>query len=280
MRRLVFKSSAHWYGCEQDDPAFFTEEMRRKHPPRTPIERDIVEAEARGRRVRREAPGDDGDDPALRQRPRPRRRHAPHPHVRPADGADDPRLRPPLPVRPLRRRRPCARARRLQRAPRHLQRRRRRRARALRGDRAAGEAAAPGAAPLGDGPARRAAAPARRPHPRRDAGADALRPRARQPPLQGDRLQVPLHLPRGGAEARRAPAAASRSWRGVKEPYRYEREVEEFLRWSPHVHRDASPKDVGKEDAAMFDPSPPVEAAEPARALASPLAGRDGGRPA
>ena len=46
VRRFVFKSSAHWYGCEQDDPAFFTEQMRRKHAPRTPIERDIVEAEA------------------------------------------------------------------------------------------------------------------------------------------------------------------------------------------------------------------------------------------
>jgi UDP-glucose 4-epimerase len=46
VRRLVVKSSAHWYGCEQDDPAFFTEEMGRRHPPRTPIERDIVEAEA------------------------------------------------------------------------------------------------------------------------------------------------------------------------------------------------------------------------------------------
>ena len=46
VRRLVLKSSAHWYGCEQDDPAFFTEEMQRRHPPRTPIERDIVEAEA------------------------------------------------------------------------------------------------------------------------------------------------------------------------------------------------------------------------------------------
>ena len=46
---------------------------------------------------------------------------------------------------------------------------------------------------------------------------------------------------------------------GIKEPYRYEREVEEFLRWSPHVHRGASPEEVGKEDAAMFDPSPPVE---------------------
>ena len=45
VRRLVLKSSAHWYGCEQDDPSFFTEEMDRPHPPRTPIEKDIVEAE-------------------------------------------------------------------------------------------------------------------------------------------------------------------------------------------------------------------------------------------
>jgi UDP-glucose 4-epimerase len=46
VRRFVLKSSTHWYGCEQDDPAFFTESMTRKHPPGTPIERDIVEAEA------------------------------------------------------------------------------------------------------------------------------------------------------------------------------------------------------------------------------------------
>ncbi len=46
VRKVVFKSSAHYYGCEQDDPAFFDESMRRPHPPRTPIERDVVEAEA------------------------------------------------------------------------------------------------------------------------------------------------------------------------------------------------------------------------------------------
>jgi UDP-glucose 4-epimerase len=45
VRKLVFKSSAHYYGCEQDDPAFFTEEMSRPHAPRTGLERDIVEAE-------------------------------------------------------------------------------------------------------------------------------------------------------------------------------------------------------------------------------------------
>jgi UDP-glucose 4-epimerase len=45
VRKFVFKSSAHYYGCERDDPGYFTETMRRPHPPRTPIEKDIVEAE-------------------------------------------------------------------------------------------------------------------------------------------------------------------------------------------------------------------------------------------
>jgi len=45
VRRIVFKSAARYYGCDQDDPAFFTEDMGRAHPPRTPLERDIVEAE-------------------------------------------------------------------------------------------------------------------------------------------------------------------------------------------------------------------------------------------
>jgi UDP-glucose 4-epimerase len=46
VKKFVFKSSAHYYGCEQDDPAYFTEDMRRPNPPRTALERDIVEAEA------------------------------------------------------------------------------------------------------------------------------------------------------------------------------------------------------------------------------------------
>jgi UDP-glucose 4-epimerase len=45
VRKFVFKSSAHYYGCERDDPGYFTEAMLRPHPPRTPIEKDIVEAE-------------------------------------------------------------------------------------------------------------------------------------------------------------------------------------------------------------------------------------------
>src|SRR4051795_1282148 len=43
--KVVFKSSAHYYGAERDDPAFFTEDMRRPHPPRTRLEADILEAE-------------------------------------------------------------------------------------------------------------------------------------------------------------------------------------------------------------------------------------------
>jgi UDP-glucose 4-epimerase len=45
VRKVVFKSSAHYYGSERDDPAFFTEAMARPHPPATQLERDVVEAE-------------------------------------------------------------------------------------------------------------------------------------------------------------------------------------------------------------------------------------------
>jgi len=44
VKKFVHKSSAHYYGTEQDDPAFFTESMGRPHPPKSPIERDIVES--------------------------------------------------------------------------------------------------------------------------------------------------------------------------------------------------------------------------------------------
>jgi UDP-glucose 4-epimerase len=57
VRKLIFKSSAHYYGANQDDPAFFTESMGRPHPPGTPIERDIVEAEASVSEFREKNPG-------------------------------------------------------------------------------------------------------------------------------------------------------------------------------------------------------------------------------
>jgi UDP-glucose 4-epimerase len=56
VRKLVFKSSARYYGSAQDDPAFFTEAMTRPHPPQTPLERDIVEAEASVRDFRAKNP--------------------------------------------------------------------------------------------------------------------------------------------------------------------------------------------------------------------------------
>jgi UDP-glucose 4-epimerase len=45
VRKVVFKSSAHYYGCHQDDPGFFTEDMARPHPPESRLESDIVEAD-------------------------------------------------------------------------------------------------------------------------------------------------------------------------------------------------------------------------------------------
>lgn len=56
VRKLVFKSSARYYGAEQDDPAFFTEDMRRPHQPTTAIERDICEAEANVRDFKHKNP--------------------------------------------------------------------------------------------------------------------------------------------------------------------------------------------------------------------------------
>jgi UDP-glucose 4-epimerase len=41
----VFKSSAQYYGSEADDPAFFTEDMVPRHAPHTAIERDVVDVE-------------------------------------------------------------------------------------------------------------------------------------------------------------------------------------------------------------------------------------------
>jgi UDP-glucose 4-epimerase len=45
VRKLIFKSSAEVYGCDHDDPAFFTEEMVRRRPPQTAIEHDVIDAE-------------------------------------------------------------------------------------------------------------------------------------------------------------------------------------------------------------------------------------------
>ncbi|MFN8114306.1 MAG: NAD-dependent epimerase/dehydratase family protein, partial [Solirubrobacterales bacterium] len=46
VRKFIFKSSGHVYGSAQNDPAFFTETIGRSQPAGSPIERDVVEAEA------------------------------------------------------------------------------------------------------------------------------------------------------------------------------------------------------------------------------------------
>jgi UDP-glucose 4-epimerase len=45
VRKLVVRSSTRYYGVHQDDPAFFTEDMRRPHPPRNLLDKDICEVE-------------------------------------------------------------------------------------------------------------------------------------------------------------------------------------------------------------------------------------------
>jgi UDP-glucose 4-epimerase len=57
VRKLIFKSSAHWYGCAQDDPAYFTEKMPRRHEPQNRVERDVVEAEEAVAEFRAQRPG-------------------------------------------------------------------------------------------------------------------------------------------------------------------------------------------------------------------------------
>ena len=45
VRKLVVRSSTRYYGVHQDDPAFFTEEMRRPHPPKLLLDKDVCEVE-------------------------------------------------------------------------------------------------------------------------------------------------------------------------------------------------------------------------------------------
>ena len=68
--KVVFKSSAHYYGCERDDPSFFTETMRRPHEPRTRLESDIVEADDAVQGFAERNPRRHRHHAALLQRPR------------------------------------------------------------------------------------------------------------------------------------------------------------------------------------------------------------------
>ena len=165
VRKFVFKSSAHYYGCERDDPAFFTEAMRAPAPAAHAARAGHRRGRARRRRVRASATADvtvtvlrfvNGLGPDLA--------HQPHGAAVAARRPVDPRLRPALPVHRRGRHRRRAGARDAPRPARHLQRRRRRRAGALGDHLAARQAARADAAAVGDGRRRRArcAAPALR----------------------------------------------------------------------------------------------------------------------
>ena len=129
-----------------------------------------------------------------------------------------------------------ARARDAVRPARHLQRRRRRRARADRGRRPARQAVRAGPAAVGHGPRRSA----------RCAGSACPIPPEMLGQLRFGRGLDNRKLKATGfryryttretvLEATASTCACTRSCAGMREPYRYEREVEDFLRWSPHV---------------------------------------------
>ena len=79
VRKFIFKSSAHYYGCEQDDPAFFTEDMKRPAPAAHAHRARHRRGRDRRRRVRRPKPAPDDHGAALRQRARARTSAPPTP---------------------------------------------------------------------------------------------------------------------------------------------------------------------------------------------------------
>jgi UDP-glucose 4-epimerase len=257
VRKLIFKSSAHWYGCEQDDPAFFTEEMPRKHPPRTPIERDIVEAEAAVTEFAEKRPdltvtilrcanvlGPDVTTSHIRMFSLP---------LIPMILGFDPRYQ-------------FVHEDDVVHALEHA---------AFNDLPGIYNVAADGVLALSEvisllgkrplpvlppwgtglvaGPLRRLGF--RVPDEmlnqlRFGRGLDNRRLKATGFHYQYTSREAVLKL---GEHLRLSPVLA-----GVREPYRYEREVEEFLRWSPHVRRDRPPGDA-HDDAGLFEPAPPAE---------------------
>jgi UDP-glucose 4-epimerase len=268
VRRFVIKSSAHWYGCEQDDPAFFTEDMRRKHPPRTPIERDIVEAEAAVADFADKRPdvtvtvlrftnvlGPDVDTSHSRMFSLP---------MVPMILGFDPRYQ-------------FAHEDDVVHALEHAAFNDLPGIYNVAGDGVLalsevigllGKRPLPVLPPWGTG---LVTAPLRRlgfrvpdemlNQMRFGRGLDNRKLKASDFEYQYTSREAVLKL---GEHLRLNPVLA-----GVSEPYRYEREVEEFLRWSPHVRRDAPA--VRIDDAGLFDPSPPAaEEAETEDALEEP----------
>ncbi|MGH2980441.1 MAG: NAD-dependent epimerase/dehydratase family protein [Solirubrobacterales bacterium] len=263
VRKLIFKSSAHWYGCEQDDPAFFTEEMTRAHPPRTAIERDIVEAEAavadyadKHREVTvtilrcANVLGSDVDTSHTRMfslpavpmifgfDPRYQFVHEDdivhaleHTAFNEVDGIYNVAADGVLALSEV--------------------------------SSLIGKRYLPVLPPVGTG---LAVGPLRRlglrvpdemlNQLRYGRGLDNRKLKATGFRYQYTSREASLHL---GESMRLRPVLA-----GAAEPYRYEREVEEFLRWSPNIRRD-QPAARRREDAGLSSPSPPAEDSTPER---------------
>jgi UDP-glucose 4-epimerase len=257
VRRFILKSSAHWYGCEQDDPAFFTEEMRRKHPPSTPIERDIVEAEAAVADFADKRP--DVTVTVLRFTN----------VLGPSVDTSHSRMFA-LPMVPMI----------LGFDPRYQFIHEDEVVHALEhsafndlpgiynvaGDGVLalsevigllGKRPLPVLPPWGTGlftaPLRRFGfdvPPEMLGQMRFGRGLDNRKLKATDFEYQFTSRETVLRL---GEHLRLSPVLS-----GVTEPYRYEREVEEFLRWSPHVRREDRPADADTADAGLYDPSPPA----------------------
>ncbi len=255
VRRFILKSSAHWYGCEQDDPAFFTEEMRRKHPPSTPIERDIVEAEAAVADFADKRPdvtvtvlrftnvlGPSVDTSHSRMFALP---------MVPMILGFDPRYQ-------------FIHEDDVVHALEHAAFNDLPGIYNVAGDGVLalsevidllGKRPLPVLPPWGTGlftaPLRRFGfdvPPEMLGQMRFGRGLDNRKLKASDFEYQFTSRETVLRL---GEHLRLSPVLS-----GVTEPYRYEREVEEFLRWSPHVRREDRPADIG--DAGLFDPSPPA----------------------
>jgi UDP-glucose 4-epimerase len=257
VRKLILKSSTHWYGCEQDDPAFFTEEMPRQHPPRTAIERDIVEAEAAVADYadkHREATvtilrcanvlGPDVDTSHTRLFSLP---------AVPMILGFDPRYQ-------------FVHEDDVVHALEHVAFNDTQGIYNVTGDGVLaltevigllGKRYLPILPPIGTG---LAMGPLRRlglrvpdemlNQLRFGRGVDNRKLKATGFQYQYTSREAALAL---GESMRLRPVMA-----GAIEPYRYEREVEEFLRWSPHVRRD-EPGTRGRQEAGLMEPSPPVE---------------------
>jgi UDP-glucose 4-epimerase len=257
VERFVFKSSAHWYGCAQDDPAFFTEDMTRGHRPKTSIEQDVVEAEAAIEEFRLRRPevsvtvlrftnvlGAEVDTSHVRLFAMP---------MVPMIAGFDPRYQfvdEDDVVRALE-------YVTIDDVPGTYN-------VAADGVLALSEVISllgkkplPVIPPWGTGLATSAL---------RRLGVTISAEMVNQlrfgRGLDNRRLKAAgFHYARTSREAvihLRERLRLDSVVAGVINPYRYEPEVEEFLKHSPHVHRPGS-RDLGREDAAMFDPSPPVE---------------------